>query len=181
MRVCVCVLLVWKRQSVFLCLAVCCFFYVFSSFLSRFFLPFFPSFFLYHRYGTTFRTLTPQPMRVVVSTGTASAQIIQTQIMPQAMLKQGTVFQFVQHLAMPFYHNFKHDHLPTTTTTIHWLIPLHKHLFFFVFDTESKQLNKHLDKRKPTSKLKTMSKIIYVKRISSKKKKTKRKQKITDQ
>ncbi|XP_055317926.1 uncharacterized protein LOC129576619 isoform X3 [Sitodiplosis mosellana] len=38
---------------------------------------------------TQFRTLTPQPMRVVVSTGTASAQIIQTQIMPQAMLKQG--------------------------------------------------------------------------------------------
>lgn len=30
-------------------------------------------------------------MRVVMPTGTASAQIIQTQIMPQAMLKQGTV------------------------------------------------------------------------------------------
>lgn len=41
------------------------------------------------------RTLTnPQPMRVVMPTGTASAQIIQTQIMPQAMLKQGTVITF---------------------------------------------------------------------------------------
>lgn len=72
-------------------------------------------------------------MRVVVSTGTASAQIIQTQIMPQAMLKQGTVFQFVQHLAMPILPQFQtrpltnHDHYEQ-------LIPLHKHLFF-VFET----------------------------------------------
>lgn len=33
-------------------------------------------------------------MRVVMPSGTASAQIIQTQIMPQAMLKQGTVLIF---------------------------------------------------------------------------------------
>lgn len=36
-----------------------------------------------------YRTLPQQPMRVVVPTGTAGTQIIQTQLMPQAMLKQG--------------------------------------------------------------------------------------------
>lgn len=39
------------------------------------------------------RTLTQQPMRVVMPTGavqtTGTAQIIQTHLMPQAMLKQG--------------------------------------------------------------------------------------------
>lgn len=35
------------------------------------------------------RTVTQQPMRVVVPSGTTGTQIIQTQIMPQAMLKQG--------------------------------------------------------------------------------------------
>lgn len=33
-------------------------------------------------------------MRVVVPTGTTGTQIIQTQIMPQAMLKQGNVSVF---------------------------------------------------------------------------------------
>lgn len=33
-------------------------------------------------------------MRVVMPSGTTSAQIIQTQLMPQAMLKQGTVITF---------------------------------------------------------------------------------------
>lgn len=40
-----------------------------------------------------FRTLTQQPMRVVMPAGTVqtsgTAQIIQTHLMPQAMLKQG--------------------------------------------------------------------------------------------
>ncbi|XP_031641042.1 mucin-12 isoform X2 [Contarinia nasturtii] len=50
---------------------------------------------------TQFRTITPQPMRVVVSTGTASAQIIQTQIMPQAMLKQVDALGRTQITALP--------------------------------------------------------------------------------
>lgn len=41
-------------------------------------------------------------MRVVMPTGTASAQIIQTQIMPQAMLKQGTVVILTFGINFPY-------------------------------------------------------------------------------